>query len=560
MRYRTFVSGLLLALAACDNPLSIRNDNTPDRERVFNNPRDLEVFVSGLFAILNQATIGGSNDGMQTQFYVMAMENNSNLANFAMSPRGAMPRSPIDNTPGSAGTAGIYHDWFRLHRAARQSTLALEALGNLSLGSAAADNRARAFAWLVHGIATGYLSMSYDSAGIVTIADNSTAGGGGTVALSPYQAVNTAALASIDSAITIANAGGITIPVVANFWINDVALTTAQFVQIARSYKALIRASVARTPAERAAVNWAEVIADANAGVTTDLAPKMDPTNGWDVSWVVQAFATGSANWHQMSTFWMGMADSSGQYDTWLATPNANKANFTVVSKDKRIPTGATRADQQSTTINPGTASAGQAFANTPYFRNRPTGEDQAAAPLQGSQYDFWRSRQFRQANRIGPYPIMTVSQVRLLAAEGYFRTGVYDQMINRVNVSRRAKGVLDSIPNTIADTATAVPGGVACVPRVPNIATNYLSSKCGNVWDALKWEYRMETAYTGYGNWYFASRGWGDLPEGTATHVPVPYQEMDSRAQPYYGLGGVGGASGAAGRGNYGLFAGGVY
>jgi hypothetical protein len=285
----------------------------------------------------------------------------------------------------------------------------------------------------------------------------------------------------------------------------------------------------------------------------------MDPTNGWDVSWVVQAFATGSANWHQSSGFWLGMGDSSGAYDAWLATPLANKATITIVTKDRRLPTGATRSAQQSTTNNPGTGSAGQAFANTPYFRNRPSGEDQDAAPLQGSQYDFWRSRQFRQANRIGPYPIMTAAQIRLLAAEGYFRQGNFTEMINRVNVTRRSKGIIDSIPNVIADTATQVPGGAGCVPRVPDVATSFQSTKCGNVWDALKWEYRLETAFTGYGNWYFASRGWGDLPEGTALHAPVPWQEMDSRAQAFYPLGGVGAPGGAA-AGNYGLFAGGLY
>jgi len=78
-------------------------------------------------------------------------------------------------------------------------------------------------------------------------------------------------------------------------------------------------------------------------------------------------------------------------------------------------------------------------------------------------------------------------------------------------------------------------------------------------MWDALKWEYRMETAFTGYGMWYFAARGWGDLPEGTAIHWPVPYQELQVRLAPIYGRGGVGSASGA-GPGNYGLFSGGVY
>ena len=79
-----------------------------------------------------------------------------------------------------------------------------------------------------------------------------------------------------------------------------------------------------------------------------------------------------------------------------------------------------------------------------------------------------------------------------------------------------------------------------------------YTSAVCGNIMEAMKWEYRMETAFTGYGMWYFAGRGWGDLPLGTALHIPVPYQEMDARQQPFYNLGGAGGVAGAP-RGNYG-------
>jgi hypothetical protein len=105
----------------------------------------------------------------------------------------------------------------------------------------------------------------------------------------------------------------------------------------------------------------------------------------------------------------------------------------------------------------------------------------------------------------------------------------------------------------------TPVPGGTACVPRVPDIAQGFKGTKCGNVWDALKWEYRLETAFAGYGRWYFAARGWGDLPEGTAIQWPVPNQEMLTRRQAYYGMGGVGLPGGSA-KGNYGLFSGGVY
>jgi len=47
-------------------------------------------------------------------------------------------------------------------------------------------------------------------------------------------------------------------------------------------------------------------------------------------------------------------------------------------------------------------------------------------------------------------------------------------------------------------------------VPRVPDPAAAYKRAKCGTIWDALKWEYRMETAYAGYGMWFFAGGAGG--------------------------------------------------
>jgi hypothetical protein len=62
-----------------------------------------------------------------------------------------------------------------------------------------------------------------------------------------------------------------------------------------------------------------------------------------------------------------------------------------------------------------------------------------------------------------------------------------------------------------------------------------------------------METAFTGYGQWYLDARGWGDLAEGTVLHWPVPYQELDSRQLPIYDLGGIGDPAGAP-KGTYGF------
>jgi len=565
---------LVLTLAACANPLDVSNLNDPDRTRTFSNPQDLQVFIAGLYAVAHQATLGGQNDGLQTQMAVMSMENVSGLANFAMGPRGGIPRNPVSNQRGAQGNVGNYNDWLRGHRAARQAVLGIAALANLgTLGSPAADARARLFCRFVQGVALGNLALAYDSASILTEADNPQAV---TVGLSGYRAVMTAALGDLDSAIALANANptAFPFPVTANYWVNGIGVTQAQFIQIARSYKARFRANVARTPAERAdtsrggIVVWSEVIADANAGITVNFDPQMDRLNGWDLVWYAQHHA--GAQWHQMSQFWLGMADTSGSYAAYLAnTVPSTRTQILIVTPDRRFPQGTSRTAQNAAV---GTGSAGQPFANTPYFRNRPSASDIAGDPLSVSMYDFWRGRAFQQALRVGRYPVMTAAEIRLLAAEGYLRipTPNFLQAINRINVSRgdtvggniAGPGFLPRIPLTVVDTiSVAVPGSAAgCVPKVPDAAQGYHGFRCGNIWDALKWEYRLETAYTGYGNWFFAGRGWGDLPQYTATQWPVPYNEMDARREAFYGFGGPGGASGAA-PGNYGLFApGGVY
>jgi len=547
-------SVLALAFMACKDTLVVENQTDPDRDRALGRPADVEAFISSTYAQIQNATLGGSNDALQTQLQVMGMENTSALANFAMGPRGAIPRTSIENTRNSTGDVGNFRDFTVLHRAARMAVIGIARLKVLTLGSPGQDARARSFARFVQGVAFGNLALAYDSASIVSEDDDPQA----IVPLSSYTAVMAAALTELDSAMTIARAAPTGFPLPAT-WINGNALDTTGFFRLIRSYKARFRASVGRTPTERAAADWASIIADANTGITADFNIAMNPTAGWDVVWPVQAFATGPANWHQMSQFWMGMADSSGGYDAWLALQNAQRAPFLVVTRDKRFPSGTTRALQIADTLRAGY----RTFAGFPYVRTRQAGEDQPGQPLQISMLDFYRSRSFFAAGRIGNYPVMTRAEIRLLAAEGYIRTGNVAAAVVRIDSSRVTNGQLPSLVTAgIADTTTALPGGVSCVPRVPDaaaVAGAYKASKCGNLWDALKWEYRLETMYAGYGMWYFAGRGWGDLPQGTPLYWPVPYQEMDTRRQAFYSAGGVGGTGGAP-NGNYGLFAGGVY
>ena len=126
------------------------------------------------------------------------------------------------------------------------------------------DARARAFAFFINGASLGYLAMAYDSAAIVTPSVPSDV----VPDLAFYPDVATAGLALMDSAIAIttsanasSGANGFPLP---STRFNGLALTQAQFVQFIRAHQARIRAGIARTPTERAAVNWTQVIADAD--------------------------------------------------------------------------------------------------------------------------------------------------------------------------------------------------------------------------------------------------------------------------------------------------------
>jgi hypothetical protein len=44
-----------------------------------------------------------------------------------------------------------------------------------------------------------------------------------------------------------------------------------------------------------------------------------------------------------------------------------------------------------------------------------------------------------------------------------------------------------------------------------------------------------MESAWTGYMEWFRHHRRWGDMIEGTPLEWPVPYQEMQARRLPFY-------------------------
>jgi hypothetical protein len=475
---------------------------------------------------------------------VLALESFSNLNNFNMGVRVAIPRPPIVNVNGAPS---IFTEFTGLSKNARLSTNALDALDRLiksgqTLGTHAQDLRGRSFAFFSAGTSLGWLGMIYDSAGIV----GTNMSADSIPPLSSAADVVKAALVMLDSAYAYANdpaaglTGGFPLPS-GTSWMGDAPQTQDQFKRLIRSYRARFRAGVARTPAQRAAVDWPSVIADCENGIAANLLITVGGSTGWSLGENSSQMHV-DPGWSQMSMMYFGMADVSGAYAQFIATPlSTRQGYFLVITPDQRWPQGATRAAQRTASVQP------TGFTSKPYISNRSVAE----VPGDGwgiSFYDFYRLKYIRNASNVGQYPEFAKAENDLLAAEGYIRTGNLASAAAKIDLTRVGNGQLPALSGNITTAAQAVPGGVNCVPQVPSGSV----VSCGNIMEAMKWEKRMETSFSCmFVCWWPDSRGWGDLPMNSGLQWPIPNQELDARNHVIYSYGG--GLASSAPKGNYG-------
>ncbi len=503
----------LLGLTACGDMLGVGNYNNPDFSEVLFNEASVEAFIAGTGSQVNNPQ--RASESVNTQAKILAEETFASVANFGMAARVAN-RTLISNELGNDNQVGNLANFSSYQRVQRNVFNALAAYNAIKVRtgtttlSLTRENRMRAYAYLQAGRLVNNVAAAYDSLAVVDeTTDRITI-----PALVSAAAANVKAIEYLDSAVIIAGRGMDDVP---STWLGQTAnVTQANFIRLARSYRARARANVARTPAERAAVAWASVIADATNGITADFVIQINGQTGWSAGFDAgQIYVTGG--WHSVPMRYVGMADTSGAYQAWNATAAASRRAFLVLTPDQRWPTGGTRALQQASTPNN--------LILPKYIRNRPTGDDVVAAGTGESFYDHRRyGLAANNTSVAGPYTEMSKTEIDMLAAEGYIRTGAPASAEPLIDISRLRNG----LPSVVGVGAGTVPGGAACVPRLP-------AGTCGTLLEAMKYEKRMEAAYTGYLVWFTDSRGWGDLPTGTVIEWPVPYQEMQSRQQPYY-------------------------
>jgi hypothetical protein len=545
-------------LAACTegNVLSVRDNNNPDVARVFSTPAGVESIIGTLYQQLNN---GVNTTNVQAQGHVMSLEGYSTVANFGMNVRAAIPRNPIINDRGNQVDGGNLADFSNMQKLARNATNSILALDKITAaqgttGSPGEDLRDRAFAFFVNGASLGYAALVYDSAAIITpsiIAAELAADPSGAVPppLSSYKDVMPVALAMMDTALAIANNPISTTTGQTGFptpsaWVNGTAMTQPLFVQFVRSWKARLRAGVARTTAERAAVDWTSVIADAQAGITSDISVTMG--GGWKCSYDCSQMYT-AIGWHEMTPMILGMADTSGAYATFIGNSISTRdgSQVLIITPDQRLPQGATRQLQ-----NNDTPYSTAPFKAGRYFDNRLPADDFAGDGWGTSNYDHKRYLTIFKNSGVGPQVQFPLAENTMLEAEGMIYAGNFSGAQTLIDASRANHG-LPSI-GTITSATQPIAGGAGCVPRVPQPPT-FNTVACGTILEAMKWEKRMEIAFSTYMGWFQDSRGWGDLPEGTAIQWPVPNEEMDSRIEPFYNMGGLG-KPGSAPKGTYGF------
>jgi hypothetical protein len=508
MRHTVPVLALLL-LAGCQD-LTVENRNRPDRDRATQQPTATEAFVSSAFR--TWWPFAGHDDYPSWAFSTMAREMTSGFTDFGQLEVSAEPRDAWNNSSFSARRAVNDTTWFGMYRTISTVNDALIAIDSgLVIVNPARTRRSRAVGKFLQGIAHGYVGLYFDRA--VILDEHVALDTVRTPIFSEYPEVITAAIEQLDSAIAIAPGME---PLVAGSWLY-VAMNATEFQRVANSFAARLMVYSARTPAERAAVDWTKVIARIDAGITADFAPVAVQNVLFD-DWkrlISRVRDVNRPSDFGRPNYWLiGPADSSNGFLNWISKDPGARVAFQMNTKDRRI---------QGTT---GPASPGKYFG---YNVNDIFQPGRGTYRFSHYYNRRWGSSTTNNSHQVGPQLAMTVTEMDLLKAEGLIRLGRAEEAVPLINKTRVANGELP--PVTIA--GPPIEGG--CVPRK-------LNGDCGSLWDALRYEMKIEMAGVSGVIAFFNARGWQELPENTFLHLPVPGRELETLAIENYTFGGPGG------------------
>jgi hypothetical protein len=497
---------LALAISACQD-LVVTNPNLPDALRATQQPTASETFVASAFR--TWWPVAGHDDYPAWAWSTMAMEVTSGFADFGQLEPSAIPRTAWNNSPVNARSAVNQTPWYDLYRTISSVNDALSAIDRgVLVVDTSRTMRTKAVGKFIQGLSHGYLGLYFDQGFVVdekarldTIKDPK---------FQTYKELTVAGISQLDSAIAVANRSSFTLPV--DSWLYT-AMTKDQFIRLANSFAARLMVYSARSRAERAAVNWTEVMKRVDAGILVDFTPTAQSLVFWD-DWkrLVARLRTAGrpSDYGRPSYDLIGPADSTGGYLNWVATPLTSRVAFQLRTKDRRI----------QGTGGPSTPGTYVGYNLNNIF-------DPTRGTWRFSHYYYLRNGTGATWEN-GTQLAMAVSEMDLLKAEALIRLGRAAEAVPLINKTRVANGQLP--PVTIAGP----PDEAGCVPRK-------LNGQCGSLWDALRYEKRIEgLGVTGIIA-FMDARGWQSLPENTPIHWPVPGRELGVLQRPLYTFGGGG-------------------
>jgi hypothetical protein len=543
------------------------------REEVLRKPELIELVVAGLFI-----NFWGGATYAQPWFHlsVYGEEITSSANSVTNFNRGASqniiiweftqePRLAFDN--GVAGNSLFARDpwanFYEANAAATEMTRLIKA-NNLKILDPATrvDNthRVLTFAKWLQGMSHIHLAMLFDSAAVITELDDLS-----DVPILPFHPASVvldSGITWLQESITMAHQGSFIFPLNDDLWIYNTAVSNDELARIAHSYIARAMVYSARDSVERKAVDWARVIQHIDSGVTGNFGPLgiPNPIISMDYRQLMSAapenvtsicnqgasnngtnYCGGKAGFVRVDLRLLGPADSSGAYQSWLsavsATDHDDVVPFVVKTADQRI-----QAENGDTPLNKPT-----------YFKFTNRVPPNAIMPTDRGTYywsNYWSSS--RALNNHSQFPLTGGGRIRrtgdlsiipdhmllavemdLLKAEALFRLNRPDEAAALINKSRVANGGLPPVTGS-----GGVPQANSCVPRVYQEGS--ANGRCGNLFEALMYEKRIETYGTAIS--FFDLRGWGCLLEGTLIELPPPGRQLDLLGKPIYTFGGVGG------------------
>lgn len=478
---------------------------------------EVEAMISSSFGLGFWAGTQWSVPSMTLS--TIADEISSAWANWGMRDLSGEPRHPWRNSITYSRSEFTLDPWIRHYGGIQSLNRGLFYLGEgVQIGQAGVDtDRAIAFAHFVSGLSHGFVSLMYDQGYILTEPALQLEE---LPSLFPHQAVLAAAISQLDRAIAIAERAPFEITA-GDDWIFGLDVDEEYLIRLANSYAARYLASSARNPADRANLDWAEILRRVDRGIVADFAPIGDDNGDvreWDA---MKFYGQEHRTWSRADYRTIGPADESGGYNAWLeTTPVYQRDLFVIRTSDKRI-----TADINRPTIS-GTDFLYGGYG--PWALHR--------AGYHYSSHTHNRYLSYLQSDANGPMPTMLVTEMDMLKAEGLLRIGGDLQLVaDLINKTRVSRGGMN--PAAGSDLAGS-----------PEDSQSHLDA--ASLWSKLKHEKRIETYATAAGLAYFDDRGWGDLVSGTPIHFPVPALELDLLFEAHYTFGGVGGVGGAPKRG----------